>query len=114
MAPIMWRPGEPNLPNNYHQAAKKYVGHERRMIKQEPITKAKSYYDDKMAALRDDGYIYPLDPKDPETWKGYFLEAFTVFAPRKTTSALRLAFNARAMFMHEGQLKSLNLRNAII
>ena len=78
------------------------------MLKQEATTKAKSYYDEKMQSLRDEGYIYLLNPKDPETYKGFFLEAFTVHNERKTTSALRLVFNARALFMHEGQPKSLN------
>ena len=106
--PVMWKENEPDLPANFTLASKKYEQHEKRMLKNNAKTNSKDFFDEKFAALKQNGYIHALDMSDPDTLDGFFLESFCVFNPRKTTSALRLVFNARALFPHKGRLKSLN------
>ena len=105
---VCWKPGEPDLPENFEANMRRHLRTESRMIRNNPSKHEKDFLDQETLKLLSAGYVRELENTEENRRGSFWIPAFVVSQERKTTTPHRFIMNAAAVFMHKGNRKSMN------
>jgi len=92
---IPWKDGIPSLPNNYEMAVRRLENTEKRLDR---CPEMKTSYQNTICQYLDKGYIHKVADPSSHGDKVWYLPHFPVVRPDKSTTKVRIVFDASATF----------------